>query len=361
MGQGALAVECRSNDTKILDMLRSLSCLETQCRILTERSFLKTLGGGCSAPVAVQTELQKGKSSADDQNQIQSSNEYELSVTGAVWSLDGKTEIQALNKCMLDLEKTQKRQLGNISEVDHVPNKKLKLSISDEDNLNLLDSGKLSPPKIVDLSAIEKKDEKPIDLAGLINIHSGAFKKCPYSSVLTKDFVKLDLPKSEASTQSNQIESSDLPENLTTSNTPHSLKCPLHFSIGQDVMGQCPYVDTSNQHITQLVSETIDRETTTAEKCPFQKGNTILNADSKQQKCPFLSASTSKAETEISATLSNDNENEVLYCGLYRHKCWPLQIFERCEKLGKELANQLIEKGALKVMECAQNEIRKNI
>lgn len=44
VGQGALAVECRSNDTYILNMLASLCHLKTQCKILTERSFLKTLG-----------------------------------------------------------------------------------------------------------------------------------------------------------------------------------------------------------------------------------------------------------------------------------------------------------------------------
>lgn len=44
VGQGALAVECRSNDTFILSMLSSLCHLKTQCKILTERSFLKTLG-----------------------------------------------------------------------------------------------------------------------------------------------------------------------------------------------------------------------------------------------------------------------------------------------------------------------------
>lgn len=58
VGQGALAVECRSNDEKILDMLGRLCHLNTQCRILAERSFLKTLGGGCSAPVAVCTTIE---------------------------------------------------------------------------------------------------------------------------------------------------------------------------------------------------------------------------------------------------------------------------------------------------------------
>lgn len=74
VGQGALAVECRSTDIRILSMLQKLACLETQCKILTERSFLKTLGGGCSAPVAVHTNLERRRGSDD---------EYELNITGA--------------------------------------------------------------------------------------------------------------------------------------------------------------------------------------------------------------------------------------------------------------------------------------
>lgn len=45
VGQGALAVECRASDKYILEMLQTLVCHRTQCRILAERSFLKTLGG----------------------------------------------------------------------------------------------------------------------------------------------------------------------------------------------------------------------------------------------------------------------------------------------------------------------------
>lgn len=379
MGQGALAVECSSSNTKILNMLRNLCCLETQCKILAERSFLKTLGGGCSAPVAVQTEL-KRIDNANDDNQID--REHQISVIGAVWSLDGKIEIQTLNKCNLNLEKAQKRQSENVTEVDHIPNKRLKLSIlEDENSHNLLDSGKLSPPKIIDLSVVKKNDDSnngsadsqanPIDLAGLINIHSDAFKKCPYSSVLTKDFLKPDLPQPDKPANNQLNQSSNEHENSSTSNTEHPLKCPLHFPIGQDVMGQCPYVDTSNQHIMQLISESVDtapkcpfdkgnKVPGAASKCPFDKGNTIAETDN-QSKCPFLSASTSNAENEITILPSNDNDNEILYCGLYRHKCWPLEIFERCENLGIELAQQLIAKGALKVMEAAQSEIRKNI
>ncbi|XP_012277593.1 porphobilinogen deaminase [Orussus abietinus] len=77
IGQGALGIECRETDWKTLSLLEPLYDVETTLRCVCERSFLKTLGGGCSAPVAV-------SSSLVDKN---------LTITGAVWSLDGQTII----------------------------------------------------------------------------------------------------------------------------------------------------------------------------------------------------------------------------------------------------------------------------
>lgn len=57
VGQGAIAVECRANDDKIIKLLEPLYDLQTALRVIAERSFLKTLGGGCSSPVAVISDL----------------------------------------------------------------------------------------------------------------------------------------------------------------------------------------------------------------------------------------------------------------------------------------------------------------
>ncbi|XP_056643914.1 porphobilinogen deaminase [Diorhabda carinulata] len=81
VGQGALAVECRADNEEIINMLEPLYDLETTLRVTAERSFLKTLGGGCSAPVAVSSILK-----------ITNDNELGLYLKGAVWSLDGKEE-----------------------------------------------------------------------------------------------------------------------------------------------------------------------------------------------------------------------------------------------------------------------------
>jgi len=85
VGQGALAIECREDDFATLRLLEPLCHGATTFRVLAERSFLRTLGGGCSAPVAVQSEL-IGQT---------------LSLTGAVWSLDGKKMLKHSSSCRL--------------------------------------------------------------------------------------------------------------------------------------------------------------------------------------------------------------------------------------------------------------------
>ncbi|XP_013394551.1 porphobilinogen deaminase isoform X3 [Lingula anatina] len=71
--QGALAVECRDNDTETLELISKLQHRESLLRCVAERAFLKKLEGGCSVPVAVHSEL------ADDN----------LMLKGGVFSLDG--------------------------------------------------------------------------------------------------------------------------------------------------------------------------------------------------------------------------------------------------------------------------------
>ncbi len=51
-GQGALAVQCRANDTRTLELLAAIDNQEVRKAVTAERAFLQALGGGCSAPVA---------------------------------------------------------------------------------------------------------------------------------------------------------------------------------------------------------------------------------------------------------------------------------------------------------------------
>lgn len=87
VGQGALAVECREDDFEVLSLLEPLHHGATALRALSERAFLRTLEGGCSAPVAVVSSYTDGTPRAS------------LSLTGAVWSLDGSQTLKREASC----------------------------------------------------------------------------------------------------------------------------------------------------------------------------------------------------------------------------------------------------------------------
>ncbi|GAM83204.1 hypothetical protein ANO11243_011900 [Dothideomycetidae sp. 11243] len=54
-GQGALGLEIRKGDIRMLRLLGSLSDQSTTLACLAERNLLRVLEGGCSAPISVQT------------------------------------------------------------------------------------------------------------------------------------------------------------------------------------------------------------------------------------------------------------------------------------------------------------------
>tara|TARA_B100001123_G_scaffold86274_2_gene99088 strand:- start:877 stop:1791 length:915 start_codon:yes stop_codon:yes gene_type:complete len=56
-GQGALAIETRSSDVWIQDLLKSVNHEPSEKAVTAERSFLAHLGGGCSVPVAAYAEI----------------------------------------------------------------------------------------------------------------------------------------------------------------------------------------------------------------------------------------------------------------------------------------------------------------
>lgn len=55
ISQGAIAIEIRKDDKEILKILNSINHLNTWKAILAERSFLRTLEGGCQVPLGAYT------------------------------------------------------------------------------------------------------------------------------------------------------------------------------------------------------------------------------------------------------------------------------------------------------------------
>lgn len=74
VGQGALGIECRSNDPEILALIKTLEDPETAARCHAERAFLRQLEGGCQVPIGVHSVIEEGQ----------------LTLTGLVASLDGQ-------------------------------------------------------------------------------------------------------------------------------------------------------------------------------------------------------------------------------------------------------------------------------
>jgi len=56
-GQGALAIQCRSDDEQTLDLLAAIEHPPTRAATAAERAFLQHLGGGCALPVAAYASL----------------------------------------------------------------------------------------------------------------------------------------------------------------------------------------------------------------------------------------------------------------------------------------------------------------
>ncbi|KAG0230713.1 porphobilinogen deaminase [Actinomortierella wolfii] len=57
VGQGSIAIECRADDTEILELVKPLDHLPTRLRCEAERSVMRVLEGGCSVPIGVWTEF----------------------------------------------------------------------------------------------------------------------------------------------------------------------------------------------------------------------------------------------------------------------------------------------------------------
>lgn len=58
VGQGAVGIECRLDDTRVRDSLAALNHQETATRVLCERAMNNRLQGGCQVPIGSYAELQ---------------------------------------------------------------------------------------------------------------------------------------------------------------------------------------------------------------------------------------------------------------------------------------------------------------
>lgn len=61
VGQGTLAIECRSDDEELLELLNDMNDKNTFHTVSAERAFLYKVEGGCKTPIAAYAKLERGK------------------------------------------------------------------------------------------------------------------------------------------------------------------------------------------------------------------------------------------------------------------------------------------------------------
>lgn len=79
VGQGAIGLECRADDTETKDAATALCEIDTFRRVQAERAMLYALGGGCLVPIGTTSKVVDGV----------------LTVRGAVLSPDGRRRVVA--------------------------------------------------------------------------------------------------------------------------------------------------------------------------------------------------------------------------------------------------------------------------
>jgi hydroxymethylbilane synthase len=80
-GQGALGIECRSDDAQTLEILAPLNHDETRNAVTAERSLLKALGGGCQVPIGAHGKI-VGKT---------------LELSGCIAAMNGESLVRAVH------------------------------------------------------------------------------------------------------------------------------------------------------------------------------------------------------------------------------------------------------------------------
>ena len=92
-GQGAVGIECRTDDATIKALLAPLACEETRIRVIAERAMNRALEGGCQVPIGSYAVL----------------NGQELHLRGLVGAVDGSKILTGEVHGKL----TEAEQLGN--------------------------------------------------------------------------------------------------------------------------------------------------------------------------------------------------------------------------------------------------------
>ncbi len=95
-GQAALAVQCRANDATALAWLAALDDPAARAATTAERTFLKALGGGCSAPIAAYAHAVTAGPPAGEHCRRATGAPSAVELTGLVTSPDGQESVTVM-------------------------------------------------------------------------------------------------------------------------------------------------------------------------------------------------------------------------------------------------------------------------
>lgn len=91
-GQGALAVQCRAGDERMVELLAAIEDPVSRATTSAERAFLRALGGGCAAPVAAHARVVE--TNADDVRDRPLQDSIEVRMEALVAAVDGSDVVR---------------------------------------------------------------------------------------------------------------------------------------------------------------------------------------------------------------------------------------------------------------------------
>lgn len=96
VGQGAIGVEIRSEDPEVAELVKPLTHIPTYLCALSERQLMRTLEGGCSVPIGVETKF-LGENGGDGNR---------VHMKASVSSVDGTRSVEVEDVLNLDDEES---------------------------------------------------------------------------------------------------------------------------------------------------------------------------------------------------------------------------------------------------------------
>ena len=95
-GQGAIALQCRKNDFRMIKLLKAINHKRTNICVNAERDVLKILDGDCETPIGVNAKIKNNK----------------LNIVAELFSLDGKKRFYLKSSKKLYLAHLSGKELG---------------------------------------------------------------------------------------------------------------------------------------------------------------------------------------------------------------------------------------------------------